>query len=354
MELSHTRCLMHKLTSAILVLLLPNLCAAQAEPDDRTAEVRAIQRVLFLVGTWAPADEETGAARSELSIRTITAADDGRSLIISSPNSKTDEPYKAYLTYSPGAQVYEINTETKPGEKLRFKATLAAPGHLQVDLPKWPGYVFDVKVAGGVWTETILPVKNTDGLKITYEEVFKRQYPKEDSDKEPGQSKLIRGKSYDEWIAQVRTGKSLGEREDALQVLRNEGLGRYRERTLQVFTQALSADEPTLQSLAAAGLRKAGLPTDPEAPGELVELISEADAGISPWGKQFPGFTEIKPEAGATLRAISALGAIGDKSHIPALRQISEDNRFDRLPRQMADRAIRQIETRLKSKSAGS
>ena len=118
---------------------------------------------------------------------------------------------------------------------------------------------------------------------------------------------LIRGKSLDAWIKQSQNGPTLGDRHNALQVLRNDGLRLGREETLKAFTEALSDENPTVQSLAAAGVAKAGIPTNPKALSKLVEIISEDLSGANPNTDEF----------GRAARAVNALEEVGGVEQIP-------------------------------------
>lgn len=150
------------------------------------------------------------------------------------------------------------------------------------------------------------------------------------------------GKSFDEWIAQAKQGRRLKDREDALQTLRNFGLRHDREKTLRAFTQLLSDKAPTVRSLAAAGLWKAGRPTDPKAAAQLVEIISR-DLSEMKFPKKGG---EVGGEFGGVMRAIAALEVIGETIHVPALKQVSENATVDSIIRQTAAKAVDQIERR--------
>jgi hypothetical protein len=77
-------------------------------------------------------------------------------------------------------------------------------------------------------------------------------------------TRKIGNKTLDEWIAQAKDGRKLEDQHAALQILRSGGLNVDRQKTLRAFTELLSDKIPTVQSLAAAGLRTAGKPTDPK------------------------------------------------------------------------------------------
>ena len=114
--------------------------------------------------------------------------------------------------------------------------------------------------------------------------------------------------------------------------LRNFGLRRDRDKTLRAFTELLSDKAPTVRSLAAAGLRKAGKPTDPKAAAGLVEIISQDLSGL-----KFPKKAgEVGAEFGAVMRAIGALEVIGEIDHVPALKRVSENEKVDSIIRQAA------------------
>lgn len=167
----------------------------------------------------------------------------------------------------------------------------------------------------------------------------------QNADRQSQEGALIRGKSLDEWIAQSKEGTTLEDRHTALQVLRNDGTQQNREKTLRAFTDALSAKEPTVQSLAAAGLLKAGRPTEPNALTQLVTLISKDLSAAKP-SLDNSGANHI--QFGMATRVIRAIGEVGDEHHVAALRRITENNRMHALLRQYATKAIRQIESRPK------
>ena len=167
----------------------------------------------------------------------------------------------------------------------------------------------------------------------------------QNADRQPQDGALIRGKSLDEWIAQSKEDATLEDRHAALQVLRNDGTQQNREKTLRVFTEALSAKEPTVQSLAAAGLLKAGRPTDPNALTQLVTLISKDLSAAKP---SLDNKEANHIQFGLTTRVIRAIGEVGDEHQVAALRRITENNRVHALLRQFATKAIRQIESRPK------
>ncbi len=150
------------------------------------------------------------------------------------------------------------------------------------------------------------------------------------------------GKTLDEWIGQAKQGRRLEDREDALQVLRNHGLRHDRDKTLRAFTELLSDKAPTVRSLAAVGLRKAGRPTDPKAAAKLVEIISQDLSGLKLPRKA----GEVGGEFGGVMRAIGALEVIGETDHIPALKRVSENEKVDSIIRQSAAKAVGQIEKR--------
>lgn len=150
------------------------------------------------------------------------------------------------------------------------------------------------------------------------------------------------GKTLDEWIVQAKQGRRLEDRENALQIVRNFGLRHDREKTLRTFTELLSDKALTVRSLSAAGLRKAGKPTDPMAAAQLVEIICRDLSGL-----KFPrGTAEIDYEFGLVLRVISALEVIGEAENVPALQRVSENPGNDSTIRLAAERAIRQIDKR--------
>ena len=164
--------------------------------------------------------------------------------------------------------------------------------------------------------------------------------PQSEKNKSP-KKPLIRGKTIDAWIKQSKQGPTLEDRHNALQVLRNDGLTHHREKTLRVFTEALSTKVPTVQSLAAAGLRRAGRPTDPQAPRKLGEIVSKDLSTVKPplGGREAVNF-------GLVTRVLTALAEVGDEAEIPVLKRIAEDKRVNVILRQYASKAIRQIESR--------
>lgn len=157
---------------------------------------------------------------------------------------------------------------------------------------------------------------------------------------------LVRGKAIDDWITQSKKGPTLEDRHNALQVLRNDGLNHHREKTLSAFTDALSAKPPTVQSLAAAGLRVAGRPTDPNALTKLCEIISRDLSSAKPPQGQPNIASRDGEDFGLAVRAIRAIEVLGDEAQIPVLRQISENKHVHVILRQFASKAIRQIENR--------
>lgn len=104
--------------------------------------------------------------------------------------------------------------------------------------------------------------------------IFTRKPVVARDDNDARQSELHGGKSLDQSIEQARHARDLEERHNAMQVVRNFGLITDRAKTLSVFTELLSDDAVTVRPLAAAGLRKAGRPTDPKALEELVGILS--------------------------------------------------------------------------------
>ena len=166
--------------------------------------------------------------------------------------------------------------------------------------------------------------------------------------------KLIRGKTLDAWIVQAKKGATLEDRHNALQVLRNDGLSHDRARTLRAFADALSDKTPSVRSLAAAGLIKAGKPTDPRALKKLVELISKDLSATKPPqlqpGKASTGHGKAsKASSGIDfpVREIRALGELGEAQHILVLRRITANKKVHPLLRQFAENAIRQIKKRV-------
>ena len=164
-------------------------------------------------------------------------------------------------------------------------------------------------------------------------------------------TKLVRGKTLEAWIAQLDKSRTLEDRQNALQVLRNDGLRIDRERTLRAFSDALSDKSPSVRSLAAAGLLKAGRPTDPQALARLAEIISADLSTARP-----PESTSDKEDddVGFPIREIRAVGEIGEEEHIAALRTITENQKVHLLLRQFADRAIRQIRKRAETREVRS
>lgn len=147
------------------------------------------------------------------------------------------------------------------------------------------------------------------------------------------------GKTLDEWIVQAKQGRRLEDREHALQIVRNFGLRHDRNKALRTFTELLSDKALTVRSLSAAGLHKAGKPTDPMAAAKLVEAISRDLSGLN-----FPrGTEEADGEFGLVLRVMGALEVIGETDHVAALRQVAENEKIDSIIRQAAEKAVRQI-----------
>ena len=157
---------------------------------------------------------------------------------------------------------------------------------------------------------------------------------------------VIRGKAFDAWIAQAKNGSTLEDRQNALQVLRNDGLEYDRDRTIRAFADALSDEAPSVRSLAAAGLMKAGSPTDPEAVERLVEILSKDLSGAKPPERNSEKASGDSSESEFPIREIRALGVIGEEDHIPVLRRIAENEDVHALLRQFAERSARQIEKR--------
>ena len=150
------------------------------------------------------------------------------------------------------------------------------------------------------------------------------------------------GKSLDQWIAQARDARDLEDRHDAMQVVRNFGLRTNRAKTLGIFTELLSDDAATIRSLAAAGLRKAGRPTDPRALEKIAELLSEDLTELrAPQRNEDVGDEFVLP-----VREVNVLGALGNSTHVPALERIVNNRKIDPLLRQMARNAIQEIEAR--------
>jgi HEAT repeat protein len=173
------------------------------------------------------------------------------------------------------------------------------------------------------------------------------------TDRKSPDNALIRGKSLDAWISQSTEAATLEDRHNALQVLRNDGVRRNREKTLRAFADALSAKDPTVQSLAAAGLRKAGRPTDPIALSRLVKIVSKDLSAAKP-SLESTGENHI--QFGLATRVIRALEEVGDERQVAPLQRIAENNRVHPILRQYATKAIRQIKSRpndtdLKSRS---
>jgi len=158
--------------------------------------------------------------------------------------------------------------------------------------------------------------------------------------------KVLRNQTFGKWINQVKKGKTLEARQAALQVLRNDGLRHNRKMTLRVFTEALSSKEPTIQSLAAAGLRKAGRPTDPKAPSKLVKIISQDLSKIRPPHLKVGEARLLSGKYGVVLAAIRTLGAIGGAAQVPVLKGVADNQKADKLLRQLAEKAIRAIKMR--------
>ena len=173
----------------------------------------------------------------------------------------------------------------------------------------------------------------------------------QNSDIQPHDAASIRGKSLDQWIAQSREGVTLEDRHTALQVLRSDGVKQNREKTLRAFADALSAKEPTVQSLAAAGLLKAGRPTDPNALPQLVAIISRDLSAAKPSAEN-TGANHV--QFGLATRVIRAIGETGGERELATLRRITEDKRIHPLLRQFATKAIRQIESRPKNADSNS
>lgn len=158
-------------------------------------------------------------------------------------------------------------------------------------------------------------------------------------------------KSLESWIAQAKTG-NLKDRHMALQMLRNVGLSKDRVKTLDAFTKLLLDKNHSVQSLAAAGIRSAGLPTTDKARVNLVKTIS-GDLTKAKFPRTKPGeAVEVGGLFGAAARAISALEVVGDKAQLPALRKITQNKKIDGILRQLASRAIRAIEKRAAAEEA--
>lgn len=161
------------------------------------------------------------------------------------------------------------------------------------------------------------------------------------------ESELYGGKTLDEWITQARLGRALGDRENALQIVRNFGLRHDRDKALHAFTELLSDKALTVRSLSAAGLRKAGKPTDQMAVAKLIDIISQDLSGL-----KFPrGTGEADGEFGLVSRVIGALEVIGEEDHVAALNRVSKDQNVDSTIRQAAEKAVRQIEKRARKAS---
>jgi hypothetical protein len=155
------------------------------------------------------------------------------------------------------------------------------------------------------------------------------------------------GKSLDQWIDQAEQAANLDDRHNALQVLRNFGLKTDRAKTLRVFTELLSDDIATIRSLAAAGLRKAGRPTDPQAVEKLVEILSQDLTNLrAPQRDEDVGDEFVLP-----IREAIALSELGDKSHLPVLQRIADNKDNDPILRQSVKNALRQFATRTKQRS---
>lgn len=158
--------------------------------------------------------------------------------------------------------------------------------------------------------------------------------------------KVLRNQTFGEWINQVKNGKTLEARQTALQVLRNDGLRHDRKMTLHVFTEALSSKEPTIQSLAVAGLRKAGRPTDLKALPRLVKIISQDLSKVRPPNLKVGEARVLNGQYGVVLAAIRTLGAIGCAAQVPALKRVADNQKADKLLRQFAEKAIKIIKMR--------
>lgn len=152
---------------------------------------------------------------------------------------------------------------------------------------------------------------------------------------------LIRGKSLSEWIQQARSGEKLKDRQDAMQILRSDGLARDRKLVIGVFTECLADKETTIKSLAAAGLIKAGTPADPQSLEKLENIISKEISGLKPSSDEF----------GLVTRAIRAIGALGGEKQLRLLKLTSEDKNNHVLLRQFSVNAMRTIEKRMRQKA---
>lgn len=171
---------------------------------------------------------------------------------------------------------------------------------------------------------------------------FTRKHVAVNQSHESRESELHGGKSLDQWIAQAKQAHDLEDRHDAVQVVRNFGLRIDRARTLRVFTELLSDDAPTIRSLAAAGIRTAGRPTDPKALDKLAELLSRDLTGlIAPHRPDDVGDQFVLP-----MREVSVLGTLGNTSHIPVLQRLVDNEDIDPFLCQMAKKAIQEIKTR--------
>ena len=150
------------------------------------------------------------------------------------------------------------------------------------------------------------------------------------------------GKSLDDWIAQAKQASDLDDRHNAMQVLRNFGLKTDRAKTLSVFTDLLADEATTIRSLAAAGLKKAGRPTDPRALEKLVEILSE-DLSHS---RNSRADGELDAELGLLMRTLAALSVLGDQTHTPVVKRTAGNHEADPLLRQAAKSALRELEAR--------
>ena len=166
-----------------------------------------------------------------------------------------------------------------------------------------------------------------------------------DSDAVQTNAKDIRGKSFEAWVKQAKTSNSITDRHLALQVLRNDGLAHDRATTLSLFAECLQDERPTIRSLAAAGLMKAGRPATAEGLDALRLLLKRDLSKLRPpTGQRSPDTDEIDFPA----REIRALGELGEKEDLTILESIAKNNANHELLRVLATQARRKIEAHLK------
>lgn len=160
-------------------------------------------------------------------------------------------------------------------------------------------------------------------------------------------AKLFQGKSLDEWIAMAQESGSLNERRFAYAALRGTPLERERDRVLRVFVDALSDDVLLVRGLGAMGLAVAGQPTDPTAAAKLVEFLSYEVTGSDQRASDRGNAVGDRLDISLVMRSAEALQVLGEEAQLAPLRKMLEAEDVDPVVRQLLDRTIVQIETRL-------